>query len=87
MAQTKEELLQYFAGLDIALLQRLQKYSQLLIIPDEDLLTNATMVQMVEKAHSLADVLFPQWTDRSKSDFGEFLVELFAVFQRKTFGT
>lgn len=85
MAQTKEELLQYFAGLDIALLQRLQKYSQLLIIPDEDLLTNATMVQMVEKAHSLADVLFPQWTDRSKSDFGEFLVELFAVFSEKDF--
>lgn len=85
MAQTKEELLQYFSGLDLALLQKLERYSKMLIIPDEDLLTNATMIQMVDKAHSLADVLFPQWTDRSKSDFGEFLVELFAVFSEKDF--
>lgn len=85
MADNKETLLRYFAGLDIATLQKLQKYSKLLIIPDEDLLTNATMAQMVEKAHSLADSLFPDWTDRSKSDFGEFLVEVFAVFSEKDF--
>lgn len=85
MATTKEQLLQYFAGLDTSTLQKLQKYSKLLIIPDEDLLTNATMSQMVEKAHSLADALFPDWTDRSKSDFGEFLVELMAVFSEKDF--
>ena len=82
---TKEQLLQYFSGLDVSTLQKLQKYSQLLIIPDEDLLTNATMSQMVDKAHNLADALFPEWTDRSKSDFGEFLVELFAVFSEKDF--
>lgn len=85
MADNKETLLRYFAGLDISTLQKLQKYSKLLIIPDEDLLTNATMSQMVEKAHSLADALFPDWTDRSKSDFGEFLVEVFAVFSEKDF--
>ncbi len=85
MAQTKEQLLQYFAGLDTSTLQRLEKYSKLLIIPDEDLLTNATMSQMVDKAHSLADALFPEWTDRSKSDFGEFLVEVMAVFSEKDF--
>ena len=85
MADTKESLLQYFAGLDISTLQKLQKYSKLLIIPDEDLLTNATMSQMVEKTHSLADALFPDWTDRSKSDFGEFLIEVFAVFSEKDF--
>ena len=85
MAQTKEQLLQYFAGLDLSLLQKLEKYSKLLIIPDEDLLTYATMVQMVEKAHSVADSLFPEWTDRSKSDFGEFLVELIALFSEKDF--
>lgn len=84
-AQTKEQLLQYFAGLDTSTLQKLQKYSKLLIIPDEDLLTNVTMSQMVEKAHSLADALFPEWTDRSKSDFGEFLIEVFAVFSEKDF--
>lgn len=85
MATTKEQLLQYFRGLDVSTLEKLQKYSKLLIIPDEDLLVNATMVQMVEKAHNLADSLFPEWTDRSKSDFGEFLVELFALFSEKDF--
>lgn len=85
MAITKEQLLQYFGSLDISTLEKLQKYSKLLIIPDEDLLVNATMSQMVEKAHSLADSLFPEWTDRSKSDFGEFLVELFALFSEKDF--
>lgn len=85
MASTKEQLLQYFRTLDISTLEKLQKYSKLLIIPDEDLLVNATMSQMVAKAHSLADSLFPEWTDRSKSDFGEFLVELFALFSEKDF--
>ena len=84
-ANTKEQLLAYFKTLDVATLEKLQKYSKLLIIPDEDLLVNATMSQMVEKAHSLADTLFPEWTDRSKSDFGEFLVELFALFSEKDF--
>lgn len=85
MAITKEQLLHYFGTLDISTLEKLQKYSKLLIIPDEDLLVNATMAQMVDKAHSLADSLFPEWTDRSKSDFGEFLVELFALFSEKDF--
>lgn len=85
MAITKEQLLQYFGTLDISTLEKLQKYSKLLIIPDEDLLVNATMAQMVDKAHNLADSLFPEWTDRSKSDFGEFLVELFALFSEKDF--
>ena len=84
-AVTKEQLLAYFKTLDVATLEKLQKYSKLLIIPDEDLLVNSTMIQMVEKAHSLADSLFPEWTDRSKSDFGEFLVELFALFSEKDF--
>jgi len=85
MSQTKEELLASFTNMDIATLQKLQKYANYLIIPEEDLCTNVTMIQMVEKAHQLADVLFPQWTDRSKSDFGEFLVELFAIFSEKDF--
>ena len=75
MATSKDQLLQYFKTLDVSILERLQKYSQLLIIPDEDLLASANMSQMVDKAHSLADALFPSWTDRSKSDFGEFLVD------------
>lgn len=82
---SKEKLLAYFKSLDVATLEKLRKYSELLIIPEEDLLVNATMTQMVEKAHTLADSLFPEWTDRSKSDFGEFLVELFALFSEKDF--
>ena len=85
MASTKESLIRYFSALDVATLEKLKKYSQLLIIPDEELLTNATMTQMVSKAHDLADALFPEWTDRSKSDFGEFLVELFALYSEKDF--
>lgn len=85
MATSKEQLLQYFQGLDISTLEKLQKYSQLFIIPEEDMLINATMYDMVEKAHTIADALFPEWTDRSKSDFGEFLVELFALFSEKDF--
>ena len=81
----KEQLVQYFSGLDLSTLQKLYKYSKLLIIPDEDLLTNVTMTQMVEKAHNLADALFPEWTDRGKSDFGQFLIELFALFSEKDF--
>ena len=85
MTSTKESLLRYFSSLDISTLEKLKSYSNLLIIPDADLLTNVTMSQMVTKAHDLADALFPEWTDRSKSDFGEFLVELFALFSEKDF--
>lgn len=82
---TKQELIKYFSSLDMSVLQRLKKYSEYIIIPEEDLATNVTMAQMVDKAHSLADSLFPEWTDRSKADFGEFLVELFALFSEKDF--
>ena len=85
MLQTKQELINYFQGLEVATLQRLYKYASQIIIPDEDLLVNVTMPQMLNKAHQLADSLFPEWTDRSKSDFGEFLIELFAVFSEKDF--
>jgi len=85
MADTKESLVAYFSGLPLGTLQKLKGYSELLIIPEDDLLTNATMIQMVDKAHLLADSLFPEWTDRSKSDFGEFLVELFGLFSEKDF--
>ena len=85
MSYTKKELLAYFSELDVPTLEKLRRYSSLLIIPEEDLLVNATMSQMVDKAHELADILFPEWTDRGKSDFGEFLIELFALFSEKNF--
>lgn len=85
MNYTKEELMAYFQSTDVAVLQKLRSYADLLIIPDEDMLVNVNMVQMVAKANSLADSLFPAWTDRSKTDFGAFLVELFAIFSEKDF--
>lgn len=85
MAETKASLLAYMSALDIATLEKLKKYSEYLIIPDESLLTSVTMQQMLTEAHTLADSLFPEWTDRSKSDFGEFLVELFSLFSEKDF--
>lgn len=85
MALSREEILSYMATQDTSVLEKLYKYSTLLIIPEEDLLIDVNMAQMVDKAHEYANALFPTWTDRSKSDFGEFLVELFAVFSEKDF--
>ena len=85
MADTKQELIKNLSGYSTDILRRLLNYANLIIIPDEDLASNVTMQQLVDKAHSLADVYFPEWTDRSKSDFGEFLVELFAIFSEKDF--
>lgn len=82
---TKQDILDELALLPLSKLEVLQKYQQYLIIPTEDLLVNVTMQQMVTKAHEYADVFFPEWTDRSASDFGQFLVELFGVFSEKDF--
>lgn len=81
----RQELLEAISRLDTNLLARLYRYSQLLIIPEEDLLINVNMSQMVDKAHQLADSFFPEWTDRSKSDFGQFLIEMMALFSEKDF--
>lgn len=45
----------------------------------------ASMLDEVFKPNGLADRYFSEWTDRSKSDFGRFLVELFALFSDKDF--
>lgn len=82
---TKNELLTQLGAYDTNTLSRLLKYAEYIIVPEEDSLVNVTMSQMVDKAHALADIHFPEWTDRSKSDFGEFLVELFALFSEKDF--
>ena len=77
---TKQSLINNLSKYDVDTLSKLLKYADLILIPDEDLASNVTMQQLVDKAHNLADIYFPEWTDRSKSDFGEFLVELFALF-------
>lgn len=85
MAYTKQDLIKQLSDFPTETLRKLLNYANLIVIPDEDLASNVTMQQLVDKAHELADVNFPEWTDRSKSDFGEFLVELFALFSEKDF--
>ncbi len=82
---TKEEIIQDLSLLPLETLERLQAYSTQLIIPDEDTLVNVNMSTMVEKAKLLGDTYFPEWTDRTKTDFGMFLVELYALFSEKDF--
>lgn len=85
MELTKEELLEQLSFLDAEKLNRLLFYASNIMIPDEDLLVDVTMKQMMEKAFEYADVYFPQWTDRGVADFGRFLVELVAIFSEKDF--
>lgn len=82
---TKQQLLDTLATYDKTTLEKLVNYADLLLIPESDLLINVTMSQMISKAHSLADQYFSAWTDRSESDFGQFIVELLALFSEKDF--
>jgi hypothetical protein len=82
---TKQDILNSLATFDKSTLDKLLTFGEVLLIPEPDLLINVTQVQMIDKAHTLADQFFPTWTDRSKSDFGEFLVELMALFSEKDF--
>lgn len=85
MADTKQDLIKKLSDFPTETLRKLLNYANLIVIPDEDLASNVTMQQLVDKAHELADAHFPEWTDRSKADFGEFLVEIFALFSEKDF--
>lgn len=85
---TREELLQAMEQFDDATLEKLLTVGNSILSPLDTELTSvdfATMVEQVFKAGGLADQYFPEWTDRGKSDFGRFLVELFAVFSDKDF--
>jgi len=82
---TKAVILDDFSTLSLDKLNRLYTYSKFLILPQEDFLTNVTMQQMVEKANQFANELFPEWTDRSETDFGMFLIEQMAIFSEKDF--
>lgn len=80
---TRTELLDKFKTYDTQQLEKLLTYATLFLIPEEDLLVNVTMKQMVDKAHQLATEYFPEWTDYSKGDFGQFGVEVMALFSEK----
>lgn len=85
MPLTKEQILTNLSLIDLGRLEKLYTYSQTLLIPEEDLLVNATMSSMLDKAFALADTYFPQWTDRGMSDFGRFIIELACLFSEKDF--
>lgn len=85
MALSKTQIINALSLMSESTLQKLYSYSSQIIIPDTDLLVDVTMQQMVAKAMKLADQYFPQWTDRSQSDFGRFLIELIGLFSEKDF--
>ena len=85
MSTTREQLISQISNLSTNTLERLVKVAETVLIPDEDLLVNATQQQMLQKAFELADTYFPEWTDRSSSDFGRFVIELLCLFSEKDF--
>jgi hypothetical protein len=82
---TKASAIAALSAFSLDKLNELLRLSDMIFVPDSDQLLNVTFTQMVDKAHALADIHFPEWTDRSKSDFGEFVVELMALFSEKDF--
>lgn len=85
MPISKTQILDYFSLQPVSKLQKLYDYSQNILIPDEELLINVTMQQMMTKARALAAIHFPEWTDWSDSDWGRFIVELISLFSEKNF--
>lgn len=82
----KERILGRLKELPLERLQKLERISESILTPMETELIAmdyAGMLDRVFKQGGLADQFFPEWTDRSSSDFGRFLVELFALFSDK----
>jgi hypothetical protein len=82
---TRLEIIDALVQLDTTTLSRLLRLSQTILVPDQDSLTRVTFNDMLDGAHAYADTHFPQWTDRSKADFGEFIIELFCLYSEKDY--
>lgn len=83
-----QALVQEFNRFDDDKLKKLLLIGDSILTPLDTELTSvdfASMIEQVFKPNGLADRYFPEWTDRSSSDFGRFLVELFAIFSDKNF--
>ena len=81
-----QSLLNEFNRFDDETLEKLIVIADSILSPLDTELTSvdyASMLKEVFKPNGLADRYYPEWTDRSKSDFGRFLVELFALFSDK----
>lgn len=83
---TRAEILAYFSSLPNSSLERVYDYGRVLrmAFPEDDLLLNTTMSQMLTKAVEIANKEFPEW-DTTNSDFGRYLLELVALFSEKDF--
>lgn len=81
-----QSLLNEFNRFDDETLEKLIVIADSILSPLDTELTSvdyASMLKEVFKPNGLADRYYREWTDRSKSDFGRFLVELFALFSDK----
>lgn len=92
MALTEQELrdsiINKVIGLSTEKLRKINEIIDSILTPLDTELTSVDfsgMLLQVFKDGGLADLYFPEWTDRSESDFGRFLVELFAIFSDKDF--
>lgn len=88
MAYNRQQLLTDMNQYEDEVLYKLHVIANSILNPNLNQLTSAdfsSMVDMVFSTGGLADTYFPAWTDKSKSDFGRFLVELFALFSDKDF--
>lgn len=80
------ELQQIVSNYPLTVLEKLNTIATTILTPLDGELTSvdfAGMINQVFKEGGLADRYYPTWTDRSSSDFGRFLVELFALFSDK----
>ena len=85
---SSQVLLNEFSRFDDETLKKLITIGDSILSPMNTELTSAdfsSMLDEVFKSNGLAERYFPEWQDRSKSDFGRFLVELFALFSDKDF--
>lgn len=82
---SRAELLNTLEQCDTPTLEKLVKYANTVFIPDPDVLTKVTMTDMVDKGHELAAIYMPEWTDHSKADIGEILLEFAALFSEKDY--
>ena len=86
--QEKDKILSKLSSLSLEKLGKLNTIADSILSPMDTELTSvdfSSMIDQVFKPGGLADRYFPEWTDRSSSDFGRFLVELFALFSDKDF--
>jgi hypothetical protein len=83
---TRTELLNGFQQYSTPILEKLEIIANSILTPLDGELTNVDFASIVDSVFSvggIADQKWPEWTDKSKSDFGRLLVEIMALFSDK----